>query len=309
MEWANRLTQWHDVYLHNLKAETSCSWFGLNPNVKMCEADMLWKCDCVILTSPHSSHFLKMILPHQRCFLFLQMMEHLFRPNDADWLQQCHDFYTSDRPMFSISRWNIEMLESQFGRTGKTFYIGNGVNFDEFPIAFPDKEARTVLVEGWQCSNPSKDVQNITHGVAGRLRKEGYKIIAYSGIPIRTDRHLLHEMHIKPTVQKINELYSRSTIMIKASLYDARSCSPVEAFSKHTPTARAIYKGDDDLQHEQNCLRCEYDQEQLYQISKHLLADKDLRQALASSGLTMLKKYDWNYWMNIVNETLCNGLY
>jgi len=324
MEWANRLTKWHHVSLYNLKGAEPCTWFKIDPAVKLCDASELWDSECVILTSPHSSHLLKMILPGQKCFLFLQMMEHMFKPYDLAWLMQCKEFYTAPYPMFSISQWNIGMLNEKFGRKQpvyvtmgfglntavrdggiETHYIGNGLNFNEFPIECKPKDGKTILVEGWECSNPSKDSECIAHHVAGKLKQEGYKIIAYGGIPLRTNKLLLNEYHYRPTNRLMNEMYSRATIMIKASKYDARSCSPMEAMTKGTVTARAIIQGDDDLINGINCFKTNYDAGELYEAAKILLTDKNVFNSMQRACYEHINKFTWDYWMEKINEILC----
>lgn len=319
MEWANRLTKWHDVSLYNLKGAEPCTWFKIDPAVKLCDATEIWESDCVILTSPHSSHLLKMILPEQKCFLFLQMMEHMFKPNDLNWLMQCKEFYTAPYPLVSISKWNIDMLSNKFGRHKHSdidfmgdcelrmpnYYVGNGVNFDEFPIERKPKDGKTILVEGWECSNPSKDSDYIAHQVAGKLKNKGYNIIAYGGMPLRTNKLLLNEYHYRPTNRLMNDLYSRATIMIKASKYDARSCSPVEAMTKGTVTARAIMQGDDDLINGVNCFKTNYDAGELYEAAKILLTDKVIFDSMQEECYGHINKFTWDYWMEKINEILC----
>lgn len=304
MEWANRLTKWHEVYLYNLKPERPCDWFEIKPEVKICDIQALWECDCVIFTSPHDVHLFDMVLPHQKVFTFLQMMEHLFQPTNPAWLSDCKKFYTSPYPMFSISEWNMDWMQNKFGRTGELIYIGDGVNFDDFPIEHTEKDGTTVLIEGWQAGNPSKDRDNITHEVAAWLQKDGYKIVAYGAVRNVTDRRILFDYHCKPSIKLLNQLYSQATILIKATLYDARACAPMEAMSKGTVTARAIMHGDDDLIHGENCLKCGYDKDQLYRNAKELLTNHELRKRLANNCIEYVRKYNWDYWMGIINNRL-----
>ena len=198
------------------------------------------------------------------------------------------------------------MMQKQFGRTSEIIYIGDGVNLDEFPIDNTEKDGKTVLIEGWECGNPSKDIDNISHKVAQRLKADGYKIVAYGALQRATDKHLLSDYHCRPSVKLLNQLYKEATILVKATLYDARACAPMEAMSKGTVTARAIIKGDDDLIHNENCLRCGYDAEQLYLNAKELLTNHELRQKLSNNCIEYVIKYDWNYWMNIINERISN---
>lgn len=305
--WCNLLAEYHEVYLYSLKGEKSCNWMYLSPKVQICGFEKFVESDCVILTSPHSAFFIDLILPAQKCFLFLQMQEDMFQPTDGNWFAQCKKFYTAPYPMFSISKWNIERMEKAFGRTSPTHYIRNGIDFNEFPISDKPKDGKTVLIEGYEPgSNPTKDVDRISAKVGARLRKDGYRVLAYSQ-GLCTMKQGVDEYYQKPTLQTLNQLYERATILIKASKYDARSLSPLEAMTKGTPSARAIIKGDDDVIHEYNGIRCDYNEEHLYQISKGMLADSDLRSELSFNCLQYVQtECNWDKIMNEINEILCH---
>lgn len=294
--WANLLSKYHEINLHFIAGKKP-DWFTVSDNVKIVSCEKIFDCDCVILTSPHASNFLKLILPHQKCFIFLQMMEEMFNPTDVNWLIACNEMYQSPHSLISISKWNMRVISERYKCKGIMHYIGNGV---DLPVSHVKKEEKTVLIEGWEACNPTKDTDKISHTVALRLKNEGYKIIVYSGIQLRTDQRLPHEVYIKPSQQKLSDLYSRATILIKASKYDARSCSPVEAYTKGTVTARAIIEGDDDLISEVNCLRCGYNAEELYKNAKRLLTDKVLRETLLQGGMQL----DWGYWIDAINRIL-----
>src|SRR4051812_5621996 len=281
LEWANRLTRWHAVYLHSLKGG-SPRWFNLNEEVQVVSLEPMKRADLLIITSPHSAHLLEHPDRPRKVVGFMQMVEHLFRPRDRDWMNRCRAFYNMPHPMMAISYWNIEMVHNEFGRTARTHYIGNGVNTIDFPIELPAKDGRIVLVEGWEALNDSKDVNHIGPIVAGRLREHGYRIIAFSQTKLYTLPRIPHEYHVTPSLETLNRLYREATILLKASRFDARSCAPMEAMTKATPTVRAIELGDDDLLHEENCLRCDYDREELYHESIRLLKTPELYINLAN---------------------------
>lgn len=304
VELANRLTKWHEVYLHSLAGNENIEYWDINPGVKIVGSDM-GGMDCLIVTSPHSIHFQNRPDCPDKVFLHCQMAEHLFN-KDRAWQLMCREFYTSKHPMLSISKWNIDLFRSEFKRTGETHYIGNGVNFDHFPIEKPEKDGKVVLVEGWEARNPAKDVNKIAPVVAHRLKRDGYTIVAYGATPLRTLGHVPQEYYQKPSLEKINELYSRATILLKASKYDARSCSPVEAGTKYTVTARAIIQGDDDLIDGVTCLKTPYNEMKLYKAAKALLTDHDLRNKLADGMAEHLKANNWDSWMKKINQIICD---
>jgi hypothetical protein len=307
LEWANRLCEWHEVFIFSLKKD-QCNWFPISDNVSLITGDDLSQYDCIIFTSPHSVDlFEREDLPNKQ-FLFLQMAEHLFRGKDPVWLKKCRDFYTADIPMFLISKWNAEMLKYIFGRSSEMHYIGNGVNMEHFPIASENElnynDGKIILIEGWGNNTPAKDPDNIAPRVAKRLKREGYRIVAYTHKQNDIMPDVLDELHIKPSLEKMNALYASATILLKATKYDARSCSPMEAMTKGTVTARAIDFGDDDLIHEENCLRCEYSEDKLYDIAKRLLTDGALRNKLSYNCIAHVTKYSWKYYMPMINKIL-----
>lgn len=304
LEWANQLSQWHKVTLHSL-AKDHCSWCYISPKVQMSRDGKMAGQDCLIITSPHSIHFAQRADAPKKVFLFMQMLEHLFKPNDKAFQEKCRQFYTHPAPMFLISQWNQAVLQNEFKRKGLCYYTGNGVNTEDFPMEQSGKDGRTVLVEGWESLNPSKDPLHIGPKVAARLRKLGYRIVAFSQSPLYTMPEAVDQYYQRPDGETLNMLYSKATILIKASRYDARSCSPMEAMTKGTVTARAITQGDDDLLHFENCLRCEYNELKLFRIAKQLLENDMLRIRLAANGHNYLKEHSWSKYMKQINEILC----
>ncbi len=305
LEWANRLADLHEVHLFSLKGG-ECSWFAISQKVLIVHnTDTLSQCDCLIITSPHSVHLATHTYPRKK-FAFMQMCEHLFRPKDTAWQLLCKKFYTVPFPLLSISQWNIDVVKKQYGRQGITHYIGNGVNLQHFPISHKPKDGTTVLVEGWESGNPSKDPEHIAPKVAAMLKDKGYKIIAYGGLPLKTMAFVPDEYYHRPSLEKMNELYERATILIKASKYDARSCAPVEAMTKGTVTARAIYEGDDDLIDYQNCYKVPYTVAALFQAAFGLLRNHHKRNQLSKNCIHHVETFGWDYWMPIINYHLCN---
>lgn len=306
LEWANRLSVWHQVHLFSLKGG-QCNWFAISPDViRVNNTDTLAGCDCLIITSPHSAHLAKHEYPKKK-FVFMQMCEHLFRPNDLAWKIMCRKFYTVPFPLISISRWNIENIKAEFGRTGPIHYVGNGVNLQHFPISRTPKDGSTILVEGWESNNPSKDPARIGPKVAYKLKQMGYKILAYSQKPLNTYTGVPDEYYQVPSLEKMNELYERATILIKASKYDARSCAPMEAMTKGTVTARAIYEGDDDLINLHNCYRTTYNEKNLYEAALSLLKNEHRRKEMADNCIRYVEQYSWEHWMDKINHILCNA--
>jgi len=98
-----------------------------------------------------------------------------------------------------------------------------------------------------------------------------------------------------PTADKIVELNQRAHIMLKASMYDARSCAPVEAMACGAVPIRAIFHGDDDLIHGHNAMVSAYGDEQaFYNNAKRAIEDIQLWINLRISGAEYRKQYlEW----------------
>lgn len=304
IELANRLTKYYNVHLHSLNGLHNVDYWSINEKVKIVDSDMS-NMDILLITSPHSIDFGYRVDTPNNVFVHLQMMEHLFN-NSIKWHDQCKRLYTTEYPIMSISEWNIERLTSVYKRQGITHYIGNGVNTDDFEIKFTDKDFKTVLVEGLEPGNPAKDTDRIGSKVALKLKREGYDIIAYGQTPPKLYGHVPCEFHQSPSLEKLNELYERATILLKASKYDARSCSPIEAATKGTVTARAIINGDDDLINNVNCLKVGYSEQSLYKAAKKLLTDKENYYRLQSGLKDLLKQNDWDIWIKKIHEIISN---
>jgi glycosyltransferase involved in cell wall biosynthesis len=298
-EWANHLSRYHDVTLFVQDGVKHCSWMPVK--VKMSNRlSSISLADLVIIGSPHSIHLERKA---KKAIIFMQMAEHMFTDRKI-FNDMCYRFYNSPNLLLSISEWNIKFLLEQ-GRKGKIVYIGNGINLEDFPLNTTAHKDNIVLVEGWECgNNKSKDVDHIAPQVAERLRDEGYRILAYSQKPLTTMSHVPHEYYHCPTLAQINDLYTRAKILLKASKYDARSTSPIEAMTKGTPTVRAIIQGDDDLVDQVNCLKVDYDAQKLYNAAKFLLTNPAVYDIIRYNCIDHVVEIDWNKEIQKINDIL-----
>lgn len=297
LEWANRLKDFgHDVYVFDQAKHLQCKWFPLKAKV-INNRYLINRADCLIVGSPHGVEYLDMFV--KRKFVFVQMMEHYFHPTNRRFLEQCRRFYTTPYPCISISHWNIEEMRNKWGRTGPTFYVGNGVNLEMFPIRKPVKDGKTILIESPITTNPSKDPDQITLKVAKYLQGKGYKVIGYGAKAVDVD---ISEYHINPNIDLLNDLYSRATILLKATKMDARSCSPMEAMTKGTVTVRGIEFGDDDLTNE-NSYRCGYNERDLYDTAL-LAMNSPLTNEKADICRQYVQDHSWDFWMPKINQIL-----
>lgn len=280
MEHLTRLKKrGHEVALYVEKGSPYCRWYDHNIRI-IKNKGAIRDYDCVVIGSPHSIWIQDFIHYRQKCFLFMQMVEEKFRPGDSNWLNACRQFYLSKHPIIHGSRWGEAHCRAM-GRKGPMYYIGNGVNFDHFPISAKPKDGKTVLLEGPFSRNPAKDTDRLALQVAMRLKGEGYRIIGYGFDNPTGGPFLLDEYLVRPSLKEMNRLYEEAAILVKATKYDARALSPVEAMTKGCVTARAIIKGDDDLAHAENCLKSGYDFTRLYDNAFGLLNNQMLRADLA----------------------------
>jgi hypothetical protein len=303
LEWANRLP--NTIILNTSKSSAPLNWFDNKVPITN-NPTILKKCDTLIITSPHGIELEDHPSAPKKIFIFLQMMEHIFQEGNVAWKKRCMRFYNSKHPMILGSHWNAQWCRD-YGRKSPTYYIGNGVNLKDFPIVTEKaKEPLTVLVEGWEAYNPAKDVDSLGPRVAGRLRADGYRILAYSQFPLKTMPHIPHEYYQKPSLAKLNDLYTRAHILLKATCFDARALAPMEAMTKGTVTARAIVHGDDDLINNVTALRCEYREEPLYEITSRLLKETELRETLAANCIEYVQKFTWDYYIEQVLQVINN---
>lgn len=300
LDWLKKLG--HEVALFIERGETKCIWYDITFPVTT-DRNAYKNFDCIVIGSPHSIWIEDKIRPQQKCFLFMQMVEEKFRPKDRLWLSLCRKFYLSKFPIIHGSHWGERVVRS-YGRKGKMHYVGNGVNFEHFPIEYPEKDGKTILLESPFSKNPAKDTDLLAYKVAAKLRDDGYKIIGYGATE---SPYTGIEYYVNPDLETLNNLYRRAAMLIKATKWDARALSPIEAMTKCTVTARAIIDGDDDLMNVVNCLRTGYYEDGIYNISKELLTNEPMRDRLAANCVEYVQKHcNWDTIINEINEILCS---
>jgi hypothetical protein len=307
---ANYLAQQgHRIHLYPLIRPASSEDYAahkFHPKVKIGQAGELP--ERVLITSPHSIHLAR----HKRSVVHLQMLEDLFRPGDSLWAKRCQATYTFPGRLLSISGWNIHMLKTHWNRQGPISYIGNGVDYLTFPVntaprKYPDP---MVLVEGWNAYNPTKDFHRVAPQIALRLKEKGVKVVAYGLHPPLDYLSAFDEYYARPDLKTLNELYEQAWVLLKASRLDARSCSPVEAMTKGTPTFRLIEEGDDDLVNGKTAIRLSYNDavsrlDETANELLNLLENQSARETLAQNGYKHLQTVcDWDVWGSVVMEAL-----
>jgi len=299
-EWANRLQDLgHRVVLYNQAGALRCTLQEIKCKI-VNTTNLINRSDVLIVTSPHGAFLLDKDVPKK--FVFLQMLEHLFNPTNAKFFNNAIALYKTHHPIISISQWNIRVLQHQFHRTSPIHYVGNGVNLSDFPISYKLKDYRTILLESPEPTNYTKDTERLAIQVAKILKERGY-IIKGFGLREPTDK-IFDEFVLKPDLATMNRLYEEATLLIKATKYDARSTAPLEAGTKGTVTIRAITEGDDDL-NETNSFKVGYSVDKLYDATMFALSNQNELNKRANTIRSYVQIHTWDYWINKINEILC----
>lgn len=301
----------HDVMLFIEQGSTTYEWYGPNEVFVTRDHRELEHYDVIVIGSPHS--IVRGLHIHGkrssiRVFGFMQMAEHMFKPNDLHWRRTCARFYTAPFPIIHGSHWG-ERICQEFGRTAESIYLTNSVNLDHFPEYNGEHEPNTILIEGWESSNEAKDTNHIGPQVA-KMLKEKYKsrIIAYGFQPNKTMISVPDEYYCRPSLQQINKLYERATFLLKATRYDATALSPMEAAVKGCPTVRAIIEGDDWLINEHNCMRTGYTvPEALLAATGMLYSEASRKKYITLARQHIIGAYNWDFITDQLLSIFTNG--
>lgn len=309
VEWANHLAaRKHDVTLfvgHGGRQD----WISIDDavNVQYGGHWLANQYEVIVATTPPLALDLDSRNTDAKKFYFLQMAEHLFQPG-SHYATLAERSYNVKMPIIGISQFVETIIKREYKRTGPMYYIGNGVS-RHFTTPNEKPDGLTVMVADWEGYNRAKDTEALGPRVAQALKVQyGATIIGWSGQPLSTMRDVPDEYHHRVSTEKLCELYQRSTIVIKASMYDARSTAPMEAMACGVPTARAIHQGDDDLIHGYNCLKSGYDYDALLYNAQRLIEDEPLRNRLTQDGFEYRERFlSWNFWIDIIEDIMKNG--
>ena len=252
--------------------------------------------DVLIIGSPHHIHLNDLNIKAKR-FAYIQMMEHLFHPNNPRFRRLAHRFY-SELPYITMAHWGLDEIQKINNK--RFLYTANSVNYDLFPLIKKRKDGKVVLLESPMPTNPTKDKNMIALKVSKRLKEMGYIIKGYGAIKADLD-----EFHVLPSIEKMNELYSEATILIKATVLDFQSTAPIEAGTKNCLTIRAINHGDDNLIDNFNCLRVKYNEDELLKAAIRGLEDEELRKRLVKNMMEQLKNNPWEKHVKQIEEFIC----
>jgi hypothetical protein len=292
----------HEVTMQNFGEGLTKPWLKISDKVEYLSGSVIHdEYDVIVAGTPPLANRLNAAKVGAKKFFFLQMAEHLFSKGNKAYNAECFKSYKVPFPIIGISRW-VEYVVRENGRGSlPMYYTGNGVG-EEFWDNAKKPLQMTILVEGWETYGDAKDVNRMAPKLAKRLKEEyGCRIIAYSQFPLTYLKEVPDEYYQVPSAEKIVELNQQAHIMLKASVYDARSCAPVEAMACGAVPVRAILHGDDDLLHDYNCLRSAYgDEDAFYNNAKRIIEDENLRFRLKTYGNSY--RNDVMDWKDIIND-------
>jgi glycosyltransferase involved in cell wall biosynthesis len=294
----------HDVTMQNFGEGLTRPWLKIRPEVtQISGGNITDDYDVIVASTPPLALKLDQAKVSAKKFYFLQMAEHLFSKANKAYNQACYQSYKVKYPIIGISRW-VEYVIREGWRGGLPMhYVGNGVA-EDFWYNGEKPDELTVLVEGWETYGDAKDVSRMSPKIAKRLKEDyGAKIIAYSQFPLTYMKDVPDEYYQVPTAEKLIEINKRAHIMLKASMYDARSCAPVEALASGAIPVRAIMHGDDDLIHGVNCLRSAYGSEEAYyRNAVRAIMDGDLQRRI--KDMQFVESYHNLNWDRHINNIL-----
>lgn len=275
IEVANRLSsKGHHVVFHSVEGGNE-DWANLQVYNTTGRDLYLRGYDVVIAGSPTIAQAIK-DYPIKK-YLFLQMAEEMFNPNDGGWFATCMEAYFSGIPIITISHWLMYRLRS-IGVNSQMHYVDLGV--DE---RFVNKggERKYILVANWNAQNSVKDVDILGPRVAQFLkRKYGVKIVGYGAERPKVYTDVCDQYVTNARVEDLVELYNGALFTIQATRFDCRSLVGMESISCGTPVCRGIISGDEDIKHLINSVRCNYDIDEMIFWADKMYSDREFLEGL-----------------------------
>lgn len=271
-------------------------WFDLKAKCIQVHNARKQKWDVVICTNPTTvDRALLFQSEGTKMFYFVQMAENLFFAEKThDWENALRTYRLAANKGFTaitIGQWLGKFLQKQGFAANRIYQVHNGVNERDFYQVDQDPHNPYILVEG-DDRNYAKDVSGIGWAAARVLKEEfGLEVWGMAAVKPRNAGDVFDRFVLNPSTADYRELYSGARFMIKASLHEGRSLSPLEAMACGTYTVRALSNGDEDLVHNQNCLRVPYHKGSLVRIGKMAMRNEILHDRLRKAVQLYAKEH------------------
>ena len=267
----------HHVVFHSIDPSTEEEEQWANLQVYYTKGNDLYLLgyDVIIIGTPPLAGILK-DYPVKK-FMFLQMAEEMFMPDNLDWFYSCNSGYYSGVPIITYSHWLMHRLRSM-GVNSQMHYIDPGV--DE-RFVNKGKERGYVLVANWNAQNSVKDIDILGPRVAGFLKKKyGVKIVGYGAERPKVYSDVCDEYVVNAGVEDLVELYNGALFTIQATRFDCRSLVGMESISCGTPVCRGIISGDEDVKHLINSVRCNYNIDEMIFWADKMYSNREFLEGL-----------------------------
>ena len=274
------LLRGHDVYLMDENA-VKCVERILTPQVFSRR-----KFDLVICCSPHSVWTL-----HGRNFdrsiVWAQMAEHLWSKHRV-FTERCTRWYKHENIIVN-SNWLLEFMPQ--AKVCRTWLQ------DDFEWK-PQRIKYDILLESPFSNNPTKDVNHLAFKAAQhlqqlyrRIRVAGYGKKHYASSTWGT---AINNYIVQPKHSTLENLYSQSRLLLKATKFDGAACALIEAARYGCVSVRAIDKGDDHFTNEWG-YRCKYNEDEFFYMAEQAY-ESSLNDSLEFRFKTQQMKMFIDFW-------------
>jgi hypothetical protein len=176
---------------------------------------------------------------------------------------------------------------------------------DEFESK-PQHIKYDILLESPFSSNPTKDVNHLAFKAAEHLRQL-YRRIRVAGYGKKhyassTWGVCINNYIVQPKHSTLENLYSQSRLLLKATKFDGAACAPIEAAKYGCVSVRAIDKGDDHLTNSW-AYRCAYKEDEFFYMAEQAY-ESSLNDSLEFRFKTQQMKMFIDFWTfeNFIDE-------
>lgn len=238
-----------------------------------------------------------------RRFALVQMLDHLFHPEDTH--KAMLPKYKLPLTFITISKWLTREVSKLSGQgVGSIYRINNGIDFNLFyrDNMLPRDPSRIRIVTEGHTMNLAKDGDEMVWRAATAAKKKYGDVIEFLGFSQFPPRREFDRFWLRPSQKEIREIYSAGDIFLKASKLEGNPGPHFEAMAcGHAAVCTAINEGDDDLHHEENCLKVRYGDQEGFEANLFRLIDgANLRKALAANALTWVGQH--KRWEPVIDQ-------